>query len=75
MLINIIIWNFTSVKHKIFDCSDDVEHCLEDREAITADDASDDFDCNRRTDVTTPTPQSPRPPSTGNHFLFCSIIS
>ncbi|XP_024937099.1 uridine-cytidine kinase-like 1 isoform X2 [Cephus cinctus] len=45
--------------------SDDAEPCLEDREVFFADEQLEDIDHNRRSDGT-PTPQSPRPPSTGS---------
>ncbi|XP_067207428.1 uridine-cytidine kinase-like 1 isoform X2 [Linepithema humile] len=46
--------------------SDDGDVCLDDREIFLADELCEDAEHYRRSDVNTPTPQSPRPPSTGS---------
>ncbi|XP_072754372.1 uridine-cytidine kinase-like 1 isoform X1 [Anoplolepis gracilipes] len=46
--------------------SDDGDVCLDDREIFLADELCEDAEHYRRSDVGTPTPQSPRPPSTGS---------
>ncbi|XP_043591584.1 uridine-cytidine kinase-like 1 isoform X2 [Bombus pyrosoma] len=46
--------------------SDDTEVCLDDKEILFADELCEDAERCRRSDIGTPTPQSPRPPSTGS---------
>ncbi|XP_070171381.1 uridine-cytidine kinase-like 1 isoform X2 [Polyergus mexicanus] len=46
--------------------SDDGDVCLDDREIFLVDELCEDAEHYRRSDVGTPTPQSPRPPSTGS---------
>ncbi|CAL7943393.1 unnamed protein product [Xylocopa violacea] len=46
--------------------SDDGEVCLDEKEMFLVDELCDDAEHYRRSDMGTPTPQSPRPPSTGS---------
>ncbi|XP_071857257.1 uridine-cytidine kinase-like 1 isoform X1 [Bombus fervidus] len=46
--------------------SDDTEVCLDEKEILIADELCEDAERCRRSDIGTPTPQSPRPPSTGS---------
>ncbi|CAD1474175.1 unnamed protein product, partial [Heterotrigona itama] len=45
---------------------DDAEVCLDEKEIFLADELCEDAEHYRRSDIGTPTPQSPRPPSTGS---------
>lgn len=60
---------------EIFGYSDDGDVCLDDREIFLADELCEDAEHYRRSDVNTPTPQSPRPPSTGKFIFITFMIS
>ena len=54
--------------------SDDTEVCVDEKEILFADELCEDAERCRRSDIGTPTPQSPRPPSTGEiSYTFSSM--
>lgn len=54
--------------------SDDAEVCLDEKEIFLADELCEDAEHYRHSDIGTPTPQSPRPPSTGE-IIISNIFS